>query len=149
MAQNNSVFVFAQKTSNDSCQWTNLRIDMNQVTSLKSLDFTWKKIANLLGVYTSFRCPYICNCQFCGRQCFKFRICISCCRGRLFPARILWSSLLYISPPSTSWYLETVFLTFVQQMVARFHPSAFLPFCQIYKWHHYFFWGILTVHDSI
>ena len=43
MAQNNSVFVFAWKTSNASRGRPNLRIDMNQVTNLKSLDFTWKK----------------------------------------------------------------------------------------------------------
>ena len=43
MAQNNSVFDFVWKTSNDSAGKPNLRTDMNQVTNLKSLGFTWKK----------------------------------------------------------------------------------------------------------
>ena len=46
--------VFVQKTSNYSRGRTNLRIDMNQVANLKSLGFTWKKIASLLGISTSF-----------------------------------------------------------------------------------------------
>ena len=49
MAQNNSVFVW--KTSNYSCGKPNLRNDINQVTNLKSLGFTWKRIASLLGVF--------------------------------------------------------------------------------------------------
>ena len=43
MAQNKSVFVFVWKTSNDSRGRPNLRIDMNQVTNLKSLGFIWKE----------------------------------------------------------------------------------------------------------
>ena len=43
MAQNNSLFVW--KTSNY------LRNDMNKVTNLKSLGFTWERIANLMGVF--------------------------------------------------------------------------------------------------
>ena len=54
MTQNNSVFIFVQKTSNDSRGRPNLRIDMNQVTNLKSLGFTRRKIANILGVSTMF-----------------------------------------------------------------------------------------------
>ena len=46
--------VFVQKTSNYSRGRPNLRIQMNQVANLKSLGFTWKKIASLLGVSTSF-----------------------------------------------------------------------------------------------
>ena len=46
-------------------------------------------------------------------------------------------------------YWKTVFLALVEQMVAGFYPSALLPFCQIYKWLHYFVWGILTIHDSV
>ena len=42
MAQNNSVFAFASKTSNDSRERPKLRADMNQVANLKSMDFTWK-----------------------------------------------------------------------------------------------------------
>ena len=43
MVQNNSVFVFVWKTSNDSRGRPNLRVNMNQVTNIKSLRFTWKK----------------------------------------------------------------------------------------------------------
>ena len=52
MAQNNSFLV--RKTSKYSRGRPDLTTDMNQVTNLESLDFTWKKIANLLGVSTSF-----------------------------------------------------------------------------------------------
>ena len=54
MAQNDSFFVFIWKTSNDSGGRPDLRIDINQVTNLKSKDFAWKKIANLMGVSASF-----------------------------------------------------------------------------------------------
>ena len=43
MAQNNSVFVLIHKTSNDIRGRPILRIDMNQMTILKSLGFTWEK----------------------------------------------------------------------------------------------------------
>ena len=43
MAQNNSVFVFVWKTSNNNYGRPNLRIDMNQVTNLKLQGFSWKK----------------------------------------------------------------------------------------------------------
>ena len=49
MAQNNSVFVW--KTSNYSRGRLNLRNDVNQITNLKSLGLTWKRIASLLGVF--------------------------------------------------------------------------------------------------
>ena len=52
MAQNNSFFV--RKTSKYSRGRPDLTTDMNQVTNLESLDFTWKKIANLPGVSTNF-----------------------------------------------------------------------------------------------
>ena len=42
MAQNNSVFDFVWKTSNDSRGRPNLRINMNEVTDLKSWGFTRK-----------------------------------------------------------------------------------------------------------
>ena len=72
-------FVFVWKTSNNTRGRPNLRINMNQVTNLESLDFTWKKIASLLGVSTIFLTPYFCNRPFCGRRCSKTSICISCC----------------------------------------------------------------------
>ena len=43
MAQNNSVFVFVRKTLSNSRRRPNSRIDMNQVTNLKSRIFIWKK----------------------------------------------------------------------------------------------------------
>ena len=43
MAQSNSAFVFVCKISNNSHGRPNLKIDMKQVTNLKSLGFTWKK----------------------------------------------------------------------------------------------------------
>ena len=84
MAQNNSVFVFVWKTSDDSCGSPNRRIDMNQVTNPKSLGFTWKKIANLQGVSICFWSLHFCNRLFCCRQFCKTSICISCCRSRWF-----------------------------------------------------------------
>ena len=49
MDQNNSLFVW--KTSSYSRGRSNLRNDINQVTNLKSLSFTWERIANLLEVF--------------------------------------------------------------------------------------------------
>ena len=54
MAQNNSGFVFVQKTSNDSRGRPNLIIYMTQETNLKALGFTWQKVADLIIVFTSF-----------------------------------------------------------------------------------------------
>ena len=94
MAQNNSVFIFVWKTINDSCGRTNLRIDMNQVTNLKSLE--WRKIANLLGVSTSFWSKFSEIVQFVvdGVAKLKFvsvEVCI--CRSRWFPCSYLLSPL--------------------------------------------------------
>ena len=41
----------------------NLRNDMNQVTNLKLLGFTWKRIANLLGVFPEV---FLCDIDFRG-----------------------------------------------------------------------------------
>ena len=49
MAQNNSLFGW--ETSNYSPGRSKLRNNTNQVTNLKSLGFTWKRIANLLGFF--------------------------------------------------------------------------------------------------
>ena len=94
MAQNNLVFVFVRRTSNESRGRQNFRIDMNQVRNLKSLGFTWKKKANLFRVSPSFWFPCFCNRPFCGRWCCKTSICISYCVGRCSTAPTLWSSLL-------------------------------------------------------
>ena len=93
MAQINSVFVFVRKTSNDSCRSPNLRIDMSQVTNLKSLGFTWKNSKCTLSFYKFLQ-------HFCNRPC-KTNICISCCRSSWLLAPNLWSSLLShpLAPP--------------------------------------------------
>ena len=57
MAQNNSVFVFVQKTSNYSCGGPNLTIDMNQVTNPKNTGFYMKKEKNT-GFYMKKREKY-------------------------------------------------------------------------------------------
>ena len=49
MAQSKSLFVW--KTLNYSRGRSSLGIYMNQVINLNSLGFTWKRIANLLGVF--------------------------------------------------------------------------------------------------
>ena len=107
---------------------------MNQVTNLKSLAFTWKKIANLLVIYSRFWRPYFCNRLFCGRRCCKTSICIIYCRNKWLTCINPMNS----QPSHHLSYWGTVFLTLVEQMVAGFHP-----------WLHYFFWGILTIHDSV
>ena len=61
LAQNNSVFVW--KTSNFSCGRPNVKNDRNQRTNLKSLGFTWKRIANLLGFFPEV---VFCNIDFRG-----------------------------------------------------------------------------------
>ena len=61
MAQNNSFIIW--KTANCSRGRTNLRNDMNQVTNLKLLGFTWKRISNLLGVFPEV---FLCDIDFRG-----------------------------------------------------------------------------------
>ena len=126
MALNNSVFLFVRRTSDDSRGRPNLRIDMNQVTNLKSLRLTCKKITNLLGVSTSFLSPYFCNRPLCGRRCCRTRIFISCCRSRWFTCTNTIKLSAFTSTPSTSLYSRTVFLTYLEKMVAGFHPSTLL-----------------------
>ena len=61
MAQNNSLLDW--KISNYSRGRPNLRNDMNQVTNLKPLGFTWKRIVNLVGVFPNF---VLCDIDFRG-----------------------------------------------------------------------------------
>ena len=117
-------YLFLFGNFNDNRGRPTLRIVMSQVANLKLLGFTWKKMATLLGVSTSFWSPYFCNHLFCGRRCCKTSICISCCReADDSPAPTLWSSLLS-SPSLHLLYWGTVFLTLV--MVAGFHPLVLL-----------------------
>ena len=94
MAQINSVFVFVRKTSNDSCRSPNLRIDMSQVTNLKSLGFTWKNSKCTLSFYKFLQ-------HFCNRPC-KTNICISCCRSRWLTCTKPMKLSAFTSPRSTS-----------------------------------------------
>ena len=113
VAQNNSVFVW--KTANCSCGRENLRNNMSQVKNLKSLDFTWKRIAKLLNVFPEvvlydihrllcfpwccFWFPYFFNRPFCGRPCYKSSIiCISCWRRWFTSVK----PKAFTSPPSSS-----------------------------------------------
>ena len=63
MARNNWVFVFVRKTSNDSRGRSKLRIDIKNVTNLKSLGFTRERIAKLLGVFPEV---VLCDIDFSG-----------------------------------------------------------------------------------
>ena len=60
-----------------------------------------EKIANLLGVSTSFWSPYSCNFPFCGRRCCKTSICISCCSSRWFTCTKPIKLSTFTFPPST------------------------------------------------
>ena len=84
MTQNNSVFVFCLENLKRQSWSPNWRIYKNQVTNPKSLGFTWKKIANLLGVSVCFWSLHFCNRLFCCKQFCETSICISCCRSRWF-----------------------------------------------------------------
>ena len=101
MAQNNSVFVFVW-TANSSHRRPHLRIVMNQVINLKSLGFTWKKTANLFWVSIILWSPYFCSCLFCGRQCCKTSICISCCRLANSLSNSCWTDSCWFSSISPS-----------------------------------------------
>ena len=127
MAQNNSIFVSVRKISKNSRGRANLKIDMYQVTILKSMGFTWKEMANLLGVSTRFWCPYFCNRPFCGRWCCKTSICISCCRSRWFTCTNPKKLSAFTPSSLHPLYWGTVFLTLVEKMVAGFHASTLLP----------------------
>ena len=72
MAQNDSFFVW--KVSNYSRGRSNLRNDMKKVTSLKSLDFTQKRIAKLLKVFSEV---VLCDIDFSGFFDFAFDLHIS------------------------------------------------------------------------
>ena len=115
-AQKNSLFVW--KTSIYSYGRSNLRNDVNQVTNLNSLGFTWKRIANLLGVFPEV---VLCDIDFRGffdvafdrhissivrfSCCKTSIICISCWR-RLFTSTNLKKLTAFTSPPSTSYNRE-------------------------------------------
>ena len=102
---------------------------MNQVANLKSLSFTWKRIASLLGVFpevilydidfrgffdVAFYPPYFFNRPFCGRPCCKTNvICISSPTLRLrssllspllLPPLILGNSLPNSSITGGCWF---------------------------------------------
>ena len=144
MAQNNSVFVFVRKTSNNNWGRPNVRTDMNQVTNLKSLGLTWKNPANLQGVSISFWSPYFCNCLLCGRQCCKTNISISWCReADNSPAPTWWSSLLS-SPLPPPLVFGNSFSNFCYGCLSSFISSFAILAKSIND-----FWGVLVIFGSI
>ena len=123
---------------------------MNQIINLKSLDFTRKKIANLLGVSKSFWSPYFCNRPFCGRKCCKTSTNITCCRSRWFIyTTTLWSSLLSpaLPPPlvlensfSNSWWTDGCYFSSI---------SPFAMFAKSINDFTIYFGGTVTIHDPV
>ena len=160
MAQNNPTFVFVWKTLNDSSGRPNLRIVINQVTNLKSLGFTWRKLVNLLKVSTSFWSPYFCNRPFCGRRCCKTSVCNNYGRSGWF-ACINSMKLSAFIFPSYASYASCASYTIYLVLESSLSFSCWRDGCwfsfisfyyhvhQIYKWLHDFFWGILAIHDSV
>ena len=141
MAQNNSVFVFVWKTSNNSHGGPNLIIDMNQVTNLKSLGFYMEKIGNWLGVSTSLWSQYFCNRPFCGRRCCKLVFVSVIAEADDSPGPTRWSFLL--SPPVSlfgeqSFYflLNRWLLAFINQLFAIFAESI-NDFTVSFQWRKY------------
>ena len=108
-----------------------------------------EKIANLMGVSTSFWSPYFCYCPFCSRQCCKTSICISCCRSRLLTCTNPMRLSAFTSSPSSSCTGEQSFQLLLNRWLLVFIHQSFCHVCQIYKQLHNFFWGILTILDSI
>ena len=83
------------------------------------IGFYMEKIANLMGVLTSFWSPYFCSHLICGRWFAKLVFVSVVVEGDGSPAPTLWSSLLSPLLPPTS-YTGEQFLTLVEQMVAGF-----------------------------
>ena len=103
--------------------------------------FYMEKRANFLWVFTSFLSPYFCNRPLCGRNCCKSSILSVAVEADGSPAPTLWSSLLSPSLPSkllllnrSCWFLSI---------------NPFCHVCQIYKLLHHFFWGIVTINNSV
>ena len=136
-----------------------MRNDLNQLTNLKSLSFTWKIIANLVGVF-----PQVVLCHRDFRDFFdthissvvrfvvdrveKLKLFVSVVNPDDSPAPTLRSSLLspLLPPPLV---LRSSLLNSCGTNGCWFHPSALLYHAhQIYKVLHDFFWSILTIHDS-
>ena len=149
MAQNNPTFAFVWKTLNDCSGRPNLRIDINQVTNLKSLGFTWKKLVNLLEVFTSFWSPYFCNRPFCGRRCCKTGVCNNYGRSRWFACINPMKLSAFIFPSYTSCTGGRSFFSCWRDGCWFSFISFFCHAHQIYEWLHDFFWGILAIHGSV
>ena len=115
MAQNNSLFVW--KISNYSWGRSNLRNDLNQVTSRitgfymgKNSKFTgsfsrgcfmWHRLQWFL--WCCFWSPYFFNRPFCGRPCCKTSIICISCWSRWFTSTNPKKLTAFIFPPSTSY----------------------------------------------
>ena len=61
-----------------------------------------------------------------------------------------YKALFFHLPSLYLSYWETVFITFVEKMVARFHTSVLFPhLTNLYKFLHFYFCSILNIHDSV
>ena len=160
MAQNNSVFVW--KTSNYSRGRLNLRNDVNQITNLKSLGLTWKRIASLLGVFPEV---VLCDIDFHGFfdvafdphissiVCFmidrvaKLLLFVSVAEADDSPAPSLRSSLLspLLPPPLV---LGNNLPNSCVTDGCWFVHQPFYHVRQTYKRLHYLFRDIFTIHYS-
>ena len=61
-----------------------------------------EKTANLFWVSIILWSPYFCSCLFCGRQCCKTSICISCCRLANSLSNSCWTDSCWFSSISPS-----------------------------------------------
>ena len=130
MSENNSVFLFVQKTSNDSRGRPNLRIDMNLVTDLKSLCVTWKNSKFTWSMEISrslhkFLIHFFFNLPFYNRWCCKTSIWVSC--WRMIHQHQPYEALCFCLPSLYLLCWGTVFLTLVEQVIAGFLSSSILP----------------------
>ena len=135
---------------------------MNQV-NLKSLDFTWKRIANLLVVF-----PDVVSCDIDFLSFFAVAfdpliswtirfvvdrvvklvfICISCW-SRWFTSTNPKKVSAFTTPPSTSCTREQSSQFLCNRWLLVFIHQPFGHVHQIYKRLHCLFWGILTIHYS-
>ena len=139
MVQNNSVFVW--KTLNYSRRRANLRNDMNDVTNLKSLGFTWKRIASLLGifpVYMRHRLPWFLWCCFWSPYLFNSPFYGSRWFTRNNPKKL--SPFTLLPPPlANSWVTDGCWFSSI---------DPFTMFAKSIKRLHYLFRGTLVIHDS-
>ena len=111
--------------------------------------FYMEKVANLLGISTSFLSPYFRNRLFWvhGAAKLVFVIVSVVLEADDLPAPILLRSLLSPLLPRLLVLWNSLSKSFWTN-ACRFSPSALFHVFEIYKWLHCFFWVFLTIHDS-